>query len=297
MELAAAAALLEEHPDYRVLRRVNIGDEHVFAQNTSGEPCSLLAVIDTETTGFNHEAGDRIIDIAIATCEYGRETGNLYRVVARYEGLEDPEQSIPQEIVALTGITDDMVRGQRIDDAGIARALQGVGLVVCHNSGFDRPFLEARYPAFKDMFFGCTFNEVPWRAWGISSSKLDYLGFTFGLFHAGHRARADVDMLTALLDQRVPGSDRSVLSTLLASARVPSWRIYALGLSFDNSVYAKARGYRWHKGDASIPKSWWIETQSEGEEKKFLEQLGCVNPLVLKLTARERYRTTAAMVG
>ena len=33
-----AAALLEEHPDYRVLRRVQLADDQVFAENDSGEP-------------------------------------------------------------------------------------------------------------------------------------------------------------------------------------------------------------------------------------------------------------------
>ena len=295
MDLESAAALLEADPNYRVLRRVQLAEHHVFAENSTGEPVGRLAVVETETTGFSLDGGDRIIDIAIATCEYGRESGTLYRVVSRYESLEDPGQPIPAEVVQLTGITDEMVRGQKIDDGALDKSLEGVGLVVCHNSAFDRPFLEDRFPAFREMHFGCSFNEVPWRAWGIGSSKLDYLGFVFGLFHTGHRARADVDMLAALLGQNAPGTQGSVLSILLAAARQPTWRIYALGLSFDNSQYAKLRGYRWHKGDAAIAKSWWIETRDEAEERKFLQQLGCINPLVYKLTARERYRTTAAI--
>ena len=293
MDLESAAARLAADPNYRVLRRVQLAEHHSFAENTSGEPVGRLAVVDTETTGFSLEGGDRIIDIAIATCEYGRESGTLYRVVSRYESLEDPGQPIPAEVVQLTGITDEMVHGQKIDDSALAQSLEGGGLVVCHNSGFDRPFLEDRFPAFREMNFGCSFNEVPWRSWGISSSKLDYLGFVFGLFHTGHRARADVDMLSALLGQNAPGTQGSVLSILLAAARQPTWRIYALGLSFDNSQFAKSRGYRWHKGDAAIAKSWWIETRDEPEERKFLLQLGCINPRVFKLTARERYRTTA----
>lgn len=296
MDLESAAALLAADPNYRVLRRVQLAEQHVFAPNALGEPVGRLAVVDTETTGFNLEGGDRIIDIAIANCEYGRESGTLFRVASRFEGLEDPGQPIPAEVVQLTGITDEMVRDQHIDDDALARSLEGVGLVVCHNSGFDRPFLESRFPAFRAMNFGCSFNEVPWRAWGIGSSKLDYLGFVFGLFHTGHRARADVDMLAALLGQKAPGTNQPILSTLLVAARLPTWRIYALGLSFDNSVHAKARGYRWHKGDASIPKSWWIETRDEAGERKFLNQLGCINPLVIKLTARERYRATSTLM-
>ena len=82
-----------------MLRRLGISDAHVFAENFGGEPCGRLAVIDTETTGLKPDLGDRIIDLAIATCEYGRETGRLYRVVDRYESLEDPETPIPPEIL------------------------------------------------------------------------------------------------------------------------------------------------------------------------------------------------------
>ena len=96
MDLESAAALLASDPNYRVLRRVNLGEHHVFAENTSGEPVGRLAVVDTETTGFNLEDGDRIIDVAVATCEYGRESGTLYRLVSRYESLEDPGQPIPR---------------------------------------------------------------------------------------------------------------------------------------------------------------------------------------------------------
>ena len=290
MDLQAAVSAIEQHPDFRLLRRVKLAADHVFAENTSGEPCARLAVIDTETTGFKAEEGDRIIDLAIAVCEYGKESGRLYRVVERFEGLEDPEQAIPAEVIKLTGITDDMVKGQLIDEQQVAKVMAGVTLVVCHNSSFDRGFLEARFAVFKDLAFGCSLNEVPWRDWGIGSSKLDYLGFAFGLFHTGHRALADVDMLTALLASNTPDQATTILSLLLASARLPTWRINAIGLPFDNSQIAKARGYRWHPGDTSLGKCWWIETQHEQDEIQFLAQIGCHHPEVIKQTARERYR-------
>src|SRR5713101_304572 len=129
MDMDKAAETLDAHSDFRVLRRLRIADAQVFAENVGGEPCGRLAVIDTETTGLKAELSDRIIDLAIATCEYGRETGRLYRVADRYESLEDPEVPIPPEIMRLTGISDDMVRGQRIDEAGVARVMDGVGLV------------------------------------------------------------------------------------------------------------------------------------------------------------------------
>jgi DNA polymerase-3 subunit epsilon len=127
MEIETAIALLATNPDFRVLSRVAMADEHVFTENNSGEPCGRIAVIDTETTGFAVESGDRIIDLAIATCEYGRSSGTLYRVIDRYESLEDPETPIPPEITRLTSVTDEMVRGHRIDEARVARAMDEVG--------------------------------------------------------------------------------------------------------------------------------------------------------------------------
>lgn len=294
MDSTKAAEVLAAHPDFRVLRRLHIADDHVFAENQQGETCGRLAVIDTETTGLKAELGDRIIDLAIATCEYGRETGKLYRIVDRYESLEDPDAPIPPEITRLTGITDDMVRGQRIDEAGVARAMDGVGLVVCHSARFDRAFLEARYPTFANKHFACSLEEVPWALWNMGSSKLDYIGFRFGLFHEGHRARADVDMLLALLSQKVPDGEEDVLSVLLASARAPSWRIHAFGLPIENKDYASARGYRWNDGKFNTPRAWWIETRDENAEREFLGSLGCKNPQVIRQTALERYRSLAA---
>lgn len=296
MDIAEAVALLAHHPDYRISRRLMIGDGHVFAANTSGESCGRLAVIDTETTGLNVDLGDRIIDIAIATCEYGKESGTLYRVVARYESLEDPEASIPPEITHLTGITDAMVKGQRIDEAQMAKALEGVSLIVCHNATFDRGFLEARHPVFAAMPFACTFNEVPWERWGVASLKLDYLAFRFGLFNEAHRARADVDMVLALLEQKTPEQDATVLSLLLASASTPSWRIFAHNMDFDKKDIAKAHGYQWHPGNALLDKCWWIETKDEAAERAFLKPMGCKNPRVIAMTARNRYRPLMALL-
>jgi len=294
MDIDNAARVLEAHADYRVLRRLGIADAHVFAENVGGEPCGRLAVIDTETTGLKSELGDRIIDLAIATCDYGRESGRLYRVVDRYESLEDPETPIPPEIVRLTGITDAMVRGQRIDESAIARVLDQVGLVICHNARFDRAFLEARYPAFAGMHFACSLDEIPWDRWNMRSAKLDYLGYRFGLFHEGHRARADVDMLLALLAQAAPDGEEGLLSLLLASARAPSWRVHAVGLPIENKDFAAARGYRWNDGKFNTLRAWWIETRDEKAERNFLAGIGCRSPKVFRQTARERYRSLAA---
>ena len=102
----------------------------------------------------------------------------------------------------------------------------------------------------------------------MRSAKLDYLGYRFGLFHEGHRARADVDMLLALLARTAPGGEEGILSLLLASARAPSWRVHAVGLPIENKDYASARGYRWNDGKFNTMRAWWIETRDEKAERQ-----------------------------
>ena len=93
--------------------------------------------------------------------------------------------------------------------------------------------------------------------------------------------------LAAACDIRICSEDATFR---MPAARLPTWRINAIGLPFDNSQIAKARGYRWHPGDTSLGKCWWIETQHEQDEIQFLAQIGCHHPEVIKQTARERYR-------
>ncbi len=290
MDIEKAITILNEDDDFRVLRRVNISDRHCFNEDIGQEPVGTLAVIDTETTGFSPDSGDRIIDLAIAICSYGQNTGTLHKITSRYEGFEDPEMEIPDSVCKLTGITNDMVKDKYIDESKVAEVLKGVGLIICHNAAFDRHFLESRFPAFANKNFSCSLNEIPWISWGLESKKLDYLGYRYGFFHQGHRARADVDMLLTVLNEKNPSEDVNILSSLLSYARQTTYRIYATGLPFGAKEHAKARGYRWSDGRDGRPKAWWIDTADDVVELTFLSDLGCSSPAVKKLTAKERYR-------
>ena len=139
----ALARQLETHPDYRVLRRLQ--PRLQFAPATGAVRRVLL--LDTETTGLD-ASRDKIIELALLRGEVDEASGLPSGTVQVYDGLEDPGMSISREIEQLTGITNAMVRGQRIDEARVAELLEGVDLVIAHNAAFDRPFVEARLPAF-----------------------------------------------------------------------------------------------------------------------------------------------------
>jgi DNA polymerase III epsilon subunit-like protein len=107
----------------------------------------VAAVVDVETTGTNPDR-DKIIELGICLFEYDRQSGRIYKVLGSWEWLEDPGFPIPPEITKITGITDEMVAGHRIDDGAVNDLLGRVVLVIAHNADFDRRFLEKRVPAF-----------------------------------------------------------------------------------------------------------------------------------------------------
>ena len=247
------AARLADDPDYRVLRRLDVAREWPAV---TGRGVGFAVVLDTETTGMD-PASDKVIELALVKFEYSRESGAIGRVFDAYDGLEDPGMPIPPESTAIHHITDDMVRGQRLDEAAIGRVLEGAGLVIAHNAGFDRPFVEARLPAFKALPWACSLRDVPWESLGLGSAKLDYLAYRYGFFFEGHRAEIDCRALLEVLRRPIPepaaqSADSPVGTTafhlLLDSAREPSCRVWATGSAFETKDVLRARGYRW-EGD------------------------------------------------
>jgi len=250
-------------------------------------------VVDVETTGFD-PARDRIIEFCGVPFEYERDSGRILAVAPAETFLEDPDRPIPPEITRLTGITDTMVAGKTINEAAVSRLAAGAGLVIAHNAGFDRPFVDRRLTAFKDKAWACSQREVPWKALGASSGALEFLLMKrCGLFFDGHRADADCHALIRLLQE--PFDDGVLpLRFLLESARTPTFKVWALGAAFDKKEALKQRRYRWSNGEAGQPKAWYkaiLATEVEAEQAWLRSAVydGGAGWKVDKLDARRRY--------
>ncbi|WP_441268813.1 exonuclease domain-containing protein [Bradyrhizobium sp. 215_C5_N1_1] len=98
---------------------------------------------------------------------------------------------MPDEITDLTGITDEMVAGHRIDPEAVAAFAVGAGIIIAHNANFDRKFAERYWPLFQQKAWACSATEVEWRKNGFDGSRLGYLLAGAGLFHQAHRAIDD----------------------------------------------------------------------------------------------------------
>ena len=180
-----------------------------------------------------------------SSSEVDRATGLPVGAVQVYDGLEDPGMPIPPEVQEITGITPDMVQGQRLDEDRIAALLEGVDLVIAHNAGFDRPFCEARIARFKELSWACSFAEINWKEQGRSSAKLESLALELGWFYDAHRAEMDCHALLAVLAATLPRASHTGMAQVLLQSSKPSYRLQATNAPFDAKDKLKARGYRW----------------------------------------------------
>ena len=237
----AMAEVLDGHPDYRVLRRLKPRRE--FGHKRQGEIAKVL-ILDTETTGLD-SSKDRHIELALILVDVDKATGLPLQVQEVFDELEDPGRPIPAEATRVTGITDAMVAGKRLNEARVAELMAGVDLVIAHNARFDRGFMENRLPAFAKLPWACSVAEIDWQAQGRGSAKLEFLAHELGFFYDAHRAEMDCHALLAVLAAPLPNTGETGLARLLAAAQATSYRVQATGSPFSSKDALRARGYRW----------------------------------------------------
>ena len=96
-------------------------------------------VLDTETTGFEPNEGDRIVEIGAVELLNHVPTGRTYHQYI------NPKRSMPKEAFEVHGLGDDFLRDKPFF-ADIAQAFVdfvGTDKMIIHNAAFDMKFLNA----------------------------------------------------------------------------------------------------------------------------------------------------------
>ncbi|MDF1522559.1 MAG: 3'-5' exonuclease [Trueperaceae bacterium] len=289
-DLEALAARLEASGAYKVLRRLRRTPRIDRASLPEG--AREAVVIDLETTGLD-AAVDVPIEIGLVRFAYDPD-GRILGVTGELSALEDPGRPLPPEVAALTGLSDADLAGQRFPDARVTELLDGVGLVVAHNAGFDRPFAEKRWPELQRFPWACSWRDVPWQdGEGFASGKLEQLLLAHGVFFDGHRAVEDVYATLDLLGRALPSDGELAFNRLRANARATTVRLWAVKSPFDAKDLLKARGYRWN-GEA---RTWWTEVAQDAlaAELAFLDASvyprGAPKLPTVRIDAWSRYAT------
>ena len=96
-------------------------------------------VIDTETTGLDPSAGDRIVEIGGVELENHMPTGRTYHQYI------NPERDMPQGAFDVHGLSTDFLKGYPIFRDIVQDFLSFVSNtpLVIHNASFDMKFLNA----------------------------------------------------------------------------------------------------------------------------------------------------------
>lgn len=168
-----------------------------LAQRAEGTTFGLLeediVMLDTETTGLSFRKNE-LIEIAAA-----RISGRV--ITDTFQTFVHPTGVIPQEIQALTGITNyDVADAPSAEDAVSALAeFVGGEPVVAHNASFDRTFIEC-VPGGSEVtdtwIDSLALSRIALPR--LSSHRLADLAQAFGCASVTHRAMADVEALCGM---------------------------------------------------------------------------------------------------
>ena len=96
-------------------------------------------VWDTETTGFDPESGDRLVEIGAVELFNHMPTGKIYHQYI------NPERSMPQEAFAVHGLGDKFLADKPVFKMVAQDFLDFIGdaKIVAHNAKFDMRFINA----------------------------------------------------------------------------------------------------------------------------------------------------------
>jgi DNA polymerase-3 subunit epsilon len=169
-------------------------------------------VLDTETTGFDPETGDRIVEIGAVELLNHLPTGETFHVYI------NPERAMPEGAFAVHGLSDEFLADKPVFAAVADDFLRFVGQarLVIHNAAFDLRFLnwelgQLGHPPFPDARAVDTLALARRRFPGASAS-LDALCRRFGIDNSGrtlHGALLDSQLLAEvyleLIGGRQPG--------------------------------------------------------------------------------------------
>ena len=98
-------------------------------------------LFDTETTGLDPMAGDRVIEVAALELVNELPTGR------HFHALIDPERFVPEDVTRIHGLTNAALAGKPkfAEVAAALLAFLGDGPLIAHNAPFDFAFLNAEF--------------------------------------------------------------------------------------------------------------------------------------------------------
>ena len=188
--------LEKDHPDLKVIYGVEAylaPDKTPCVSFSKGQNMedATYCVLDLETTGFSFRT-EKITEIGIMKVKN-------HEVIDEFSTFVNPEKPIPQRVVEVTNITDEMVKDAPTIEEVLPKALEFIGdsVLVAHNADFDIGFL--KYNAGElGLKLGNTYIDTLRLAKDLfpeyKKYKLGIIAENLGIkVEVAHRALDDVD--------------------------------------------------------------------------------------------------------
>ncbi len=166
--------------------------------------------LDTETTGFKPQEGDRVIEIGAVELRNHLPTGEVFHVYI------NPERDVPQSAVKVHGLTEEFLRDKPVFAQVAEEFLGFIGdaPLVIHNAEFDRGFLN-----WELKLLGMEAHQIPKercidtlqiarRKHPMASNTLDALCKRYGVDNSGrelHGALLDAQLLAGVYLELIGG--------------------------------------------------------------------------------------------
>lgn len=197
-------------------------------------------IIDLETTGLN-SSSEVIAEIGLLefACSDTFENPSITRM---HSGLQDPKRPLTPEIIAITGLTDELLKGRSIDWKLINHMLSNADFYIAHNMQFDRGFLQESGEVDPQVFqkpWACSQRHIDWSTHSPGKSfALNYLAADHGFVNPfAHRALFDCATTYRLV--------QSHLAELFHRSQQKEFLVAATFAPFEKKDLLKERKYRW----------------------------------------------------
>lgn len=162
-------------------------------------PTIKFACLDTETTGLSPAGGGKICELAISISEWNWQTKE-FRVVDAFESLFNPQIPMLPEVIAIHGITNEMVKNEPIFSDKLPTILGKLDdcVIVAHNADFDLSFLRAEFEQAGCNFPQCIVVDtlkLARKSGMFKSNRLGAIAEELEINNQGwHRAMSDTKM-------------------------------------------------------------------------------------------------------
>ncbi|SFD63420.1 DNA polymerase III subunit epsilon [Roseivivax sediminis] len=216
-------------------------------------------VLDTETTGFDPEQGDRIVEIGAVELWNHVATGQTFHKYI------NPERGMPQEAFEVHGLGDDFLRDKPVFAQIADEFLTFVGdaKIVIHNAAFDMKFLNAELGWLKKP-------QLPWE------QAVDTLAIARAKFPG---SPASLDALCRRF--AIDNSSRTLHGALLDSEILAEVYLELIGgkqpdfaLSTDTSGAAAGQSDNWRPRPRPTPLPPRITEKEKAAHAAFVDALG-----------------------